>query len=71
MSAFSVPTTKHTQFINIDAHVQAQIDQAGAQDGLVHVFVPHTTAAVTINENADPDVVADIEKVVHPSFAYI
>ncbi len=40
--------------------VQSCVKSAGFKDGIVCVFVPHTTAGVTINENADPDVVFDV-----------
>ena len=46
--------------IDITPSVAAAVDEAGVSDGLVHVYVPHTTAGVTINENADPDVIHDV-----------
>lgn len=49
------------QFGNIDQDVQRVINDAGMSDGIVTLFVPYTTAAVTINENADPDVLRDME----------
>jgi secondary thiamine-phosphate synthase enzyme len=61
MREITMPTRHHTEFINIDAIVQQCVDEAGIQDGEVRVYIPHTTAGVTINENADPDVVADME----------
>ena len=48
--------------IDITARVQTAVSESKVKDGLCLVFVPHTTAAVTINENADPDVKADILK---------
>jgi len=57
---FSIHTTSHVQLMNIDQQVQQAVNESGITDGLCCVFVPHTTAAVTINENADPDVVRDI-----------
>jgi secondary thiamine-phosphate synthase enzyme len=57
---FSVPTTQKEQFIDITARVQEAAARAGLKSGAVVVFAPHTTAAVTINENADPDVVHDV-----------
>lgn len=60
MKEIAVRTTNHTQFVNIDARVEEAIAAMGIRDGLCHVFVPHTTAGITINENADPDVVADM-----------
>lgn len=53
-------TQQRMQFINIDEHVQLAIRESGIRSGICVVFVPHTTAGVTINENADPDVVRDI-----------
>ena len=60
MHSFSVRTQKHTQFLDITREVQARIDGLGIKDGVVTVFVPHTTAGITVNENADPSVTADI-----------
>lgn len=60
MDVFPVRTTERHQFIDITGQVQRCVDEAGLKDGLVCVFVPHTTAGVTINENADPDVVGDL-----------
>jgi secondary thiamine-phosphate synthase enzyme len=48
------------EFVNIDDELHRCIAESGAKDGICIVFVPHTTAAVTINENADPDVQRDI-----------
>lgn len=56
---FSVRTSKHTQMIDITAEVRNAVKESGVRDGVCTVFIPHTTAAVTINENADPDVVHD------------
>ena len=56
---FEIRTTSHTQMINITAKVQQAVTESGVKDGLCIIFIPHTTAAVTINENADPDVVRD------------
>ncbi len=57
---FDVRTDKHTQMKDITMQVQDAVRQSGVTDGLCMVFIPHTTAAVTINENADPDVVRDL-----------
>lgn len=53
-------TGKHTQMIDITAQIQDIIRQEKFEAGMVLVYCPHTTAAITINENADPDVVHDI-----------
>jgi secondary thiamine-phosphate synthase enzyme len=59
--SLTVKTRSHTEFVNIDRMIQDAIAQSGIAEGVCTVFVPHTTAGVTINENADPDVVADME----------
>ena len=56
----TIRSRSREELINIDSHVRNIIDQSGISDGVLTVFVPHTTAALTINENADPTVVADI-----------
>jgi len=56
----SVPTSAREQLLDVTSRVQQTVTEMGLQDGIVTIFVPHTTAAVTINENADPDVVHDI-----------
>jgi len=60
MIEFEVRTTGRTDFVNITSEVQAAVTDLGVVDGVVLVWVPHTTAAVTINEGADPDVVRDM-----------
>jgi len=60
MQSLSLRTQKHTQFLDITRAVQSAVSDHGVKDGIVTVFVPHTTAGVTINENADPDVVSDL-----------
>ena len=56
---FEVRTSKHTQMLDITREVQRAVTESGVRDGICTVFIPHTTAAVTINENADPNVVRD------------
>lgn len=60
MEKFTVRTTAHAQFVNIDREINRVIADSSVREGVCRVFVPHTTAGVTINENADPDVVRDI-----------
>ncbi|MBN2283068.1 MAG: YjbQ family protein [Deltaproteobacteria bacterium] len=60
MYPFTVATRSQTEMIDITGQVRAVVREAGMVNGLCCVFVPHTTAAVTINENADPDVPRDI-----------
>jgi secondary thiamine-phosphate synthase enzyme len=60
MQSFSIRTERHTQFLDITREIQASISELGLQNGTATVFVPHTTAGITMNENADPDVVSDM-----------
>lgn len=60
MYSFSISTQNHTEFKDITKEVQAAASQLKIESGLITVFIPHTTAGVTINENADPDVMADL-----------
>ena len=53
-------TNRHAELIEITDKIQALVAKSKAKDGICHVFVPHTTAGVTINENADPSVRQDI-----------
>ena len=68
LKTLAVSTSRHTQMIDITSQVQKAVSESGVRDGICTVFIPHTTAAVTINENADPDVVRDftteIDKIV-------
>lgn len=57
---FTVATQKHREFVDVTPRVQAVVGSAHVHEGICLVYSPHTTAAVTINENADPDVVADL-----------
>ena len=57
----SVSTGRRTQFVSITAKISEVVSNNGWQDGILTIFVPHTTAGVTINENADPDVARDME----------
>ena len=60
MIAVSVKSSDRTEMIDITGNVQREIERAAFEDGLCVVYVPHTTAAVTINEGADPAVKSDI-----------
>ena len=59
MVTLNVKTTARNQLINIDQQVRSALAELGAGDGVATIFCPHTTCAVTINENADPDVCRD------------
>jgi len=60
MHQFSVKTHSRVELVDITDRVRSELGQSTVRDGACLVFVPHTTAGVTINENADPDVVRDI-----------
>lgn len=60
MLELSIETRTRTEMIDITARVQQAVAASGVQDGICVVYVPHTTAGVTINEHADPAVAADI-----------
>ena len=62
MYELTVKTHQRDQMVEITGQVQRLIDQDGLSEGSVIVYIPHTTAGVTINENADPDVVHDTLK---------
>ncbi len=55
-----VRTDKRNQFVDVSDSIQDFVSQSGVIEGSAEIFVPHTTAAVTINENADPTVQLDI-----------
>lgn len=62
METFSVRTSGRVELIDITAKVQQVVKNAGINSGACMIFIPHTTAGITINENADPSVRTDIMK---------
>lgn len=60
MKALSVRTSRRAEMLDITQAVSKAVREAGIREGVVLVYVPHTTAGVTINESADPDVASDI-----------
>lgn len=60
IQTFQVRTSKQTEFIDITRSVQEAVKKTGVEEGICFIFIPHTTAGVTINENADPSVSQDI-----------
>lgn len=60
MDVIEVSSQRRRQLLDVTAYVQEAIGASGVVDGVCHVFVPHTTAAVLINENADPAVGEDL-----------
>ena len=61
METLEVKTTQRNQWLDVTDLVRAAVRRSGVQKGYCIVYCPHTTAAVTVNENADPDVVHDIQ----------
>ena len=55
-----ISTSKNNQLVNITRDVQSAVTKSGVSNGICFVHIAHTTAGITINENADPDVVHDI-----------
>ncbi len=62
MVTLRVKTDRRTQVIDVTQQVQKAVQESGIPSGVCYLYVPHTTAAVFINENADPDVAHDIER---------
>jgi secondary thiamine-phosphate synthase enzyme len=60
MESLEIRTGQRTEFVEITDRVNAVLRQNNMQEGICVVYCPHTTAAVTVNENADPDVVHDM-----------
>jgi secondary thiamine-phosphate synthase enzyme len=63
METLRVKTERRTQLVDLTAVVERAVKASGVASGVCYVYVPHTTAGVTINEHADPDVAADLEGV--------
>jgi|SRR5215475_2618458 len=64
IESLHVRTDRRTQLVDVTNEVQRIVGKSGVEQGICHVYVPHTTAGVTINEHADPDVASDFEGVV-------
>jgi secondary thiamine-phosphate synthase enzyme len=60
MIEFEIATERQAELVDITAQVRDAVRRMGVQNGLCNIFVPHTTAAVIISENADPDVTHDL-----------
>jgi secondary thiamine-phosphate synthase enzyme len=57
----SVRTERRTQLLDVTAAIAKLVQDAAVHSGICYLYVPHTTAGIIVNENADPDVAADIE----------
>ena len=61
LQRIDIKTNSGVEFQDITLRVRDIIRESGVQSGLVHLFVPHTTAGITVNEHADPSVVEDVK----------
>ena len=57
---FNIRTRSETDFYKITREIRDAVTSGGVKNGTCYVFIPHTTAGITVNEHADPDVVTDI-----------
>ncbi|MCL5124058.1 MAG: secondary thiamine-phosphate synthase enzyme YjbQ [Deltaproteobacteria bacterium] len=62
MHTINLNTSSRIEFLNITAEIRRIIIESGLKEGIAIAYVPHTTAGITINEAADPDVVSDINR---------
>ena len=65
----SVRTRQRTELVDITGEVEALVRQSGVEEGVCHIFQAHTTAGLTINENADPSVASDILMVLNKTIS--
>jgi secondary thiamine-phosphate synthase enzyme len=63
MDVLHVKTQRRTQFLDVTDLVRRAVEKSNVENGVCYVYVPHTTAGVTINEHFDPDVATDLEDV--------
>lgn len=61
MHTLSIRTSRRTELRNLTAEIEKIVRTSGCKNGICHLFVPHTTAGVLINEGYDPDVARDVE----------
>ncbi|GGP07405.1 secondary thiamine-phosphate synthase enzyme YjbQ [Oceanobacillus neutriphilus] len=65
---FQIKTTKKQEFVFLDSQLKETLANSGVQEGIMIVYCPHTTGAITINENADPDVRRDLSLGMNETF---
>ena|SRR5690625_4124725 len=68
LKKYSVQTSSKQEFVMIDHYLEEALEESGVKEGIMVVYCPHTTAAITINENADPDVRVDLKKGLNDTF---
>jgi secondary thiamine-phosphate synthase enzyme len=68
VKTLTIQTSAQRQFVEITDRVRGLVSESGVRSGCAHIYVPHTTAGITINENADPtvvhDILADLERLI-------
>lgn len=65
---FKIKTHEKQAFLTLDAYLEEALKESKVEEGIMVVFCPHTTAGITINENADPDVKTDLKKALNDTF---
>ncbi len=65
---FEIKTHEKQAFLILDAYLEEALKESKVEEGIMVVFCPHTTAGITINENADPDVKTDLKKALNETF---
>ncbi len=72
---FNINTNKRCELLSVDSYLQEAVDKSGFKDGIIIAFIPHTTAGILINENADPavgqDLLSSLERKVPFSDGYL
>lgn len=68
LRTFTISTNEKQSFTNLDRHLEGILHKGGVREGIMVVFCPHTTGAITINENADPDVKSDLKLGLNETF---
>lgn len=68
LKKFSLSTHDKQEFKELDAYLNEALEESGIKEGMMLVYCPHTTAGITINENADPDVKTDLKRALDDTF---
>lgn len=68
LKKISVTTHSKQEFVMLDRELNEALRESGVEEGMMLVYCPHTTAGITINENADPDVRVDLDKALNDTF---
>lgn len=68
LKEFQLKTSQKQNLYRLDNDLREALKESGVQDGMMLVYCPHTTGAITINENADPDVQTDLKKALNDTF---